>query len=252
MGKLSIEKDDKTYEVLYDDEFEDFVASTNWSITVSKTKRDGPYAHATTQPFANWSMHRLFLTMKNGDIPKGLITDHINGNKIDNRLENLRLTTYGGNNKNRGKSSKGRELYKGVRLEHGRYRAGIQSDEKSVFLGYFETAEMAAIAYDIKAKELHGKYAWFNVPNATQEQIDAVRLVMGKSKKKLNARSQYVGVTKNGARGAKREWSAQIYVPTPVRRIEYLGSFHTEREAAIAYNEAALHYRGSNAKLNVL
>jgi hypothetical protein len=41
--------------------------------------------------------HRIVWIMSNGPIPKGLEINHKNGIKIDNRLENMELTTHGGN-----------------------------------------------------------------------------------------------------------------------------------------------------------
>lgn len=247
MGKLTLFKDDQPYEVLYDDEFEGFVASTGWYIW--RVGSDGPYAKGTRKPYANKPMHRLLWTHKHGPIEDGLMIDHINGVKIDNRITNLRLTTSAGNNKNRGKSSVGGELYKGVRLEEGRYRAGIQSDKKTIFIGYFKTVEMAAIAYDIKAKETHGEFAWLNLPDATPEQIAEVKEMMRSGKKKIGAHSQYIGVTKQPSH--KKPWSAQLFINGNAKLL-HVGSYLTEREAALAYNEAALKHRGDKAKLNIL
>ena len=45
--------------------------------------------------------HRLVWMYHNGDIPNGLIIDHINRKQNDNRIQNLRAVTYSMNNKNR-------------------------------------------------------------------------------------------------------------------------------------------------------
>ena len=48
-----------------------------------------------------WREHRLIWTLLNGDIPEGLEIDHINYNKSDNRIINLRLCTHHQNSQNK-------------------------------------------------------------------------------------------------------------------------------------------------------
>ena len=62
-----------------------------------------------------YQLHRLIYTMHYGDIPEGMLIDHINRNRLDNRIENLRCVTPKGNQQNRSKESYKRKpsLYKG-------------------------------------------------------------------------------------------------------------------------------------------
>jgi hypothetical protein len=103
-------------------------------------------------------MHREIWEHHNGPIPDGLEIDHINGNKLDNRIENLRLCTSRQNNFNRRKMETSN--YKGVSWHRGnkRWRATIQEHH----VGYFHTEIEAARAYDAKAKERFGEFAWLN------------------------------------------------------------------------------------------
>lgn len=96
--------------------------------------------------------------------PKGAVVDHINGNGLDNRHENLRVCSSSENVRNSGISSRNTSGYKGVSFHKalGRYRAGITVNRKIVFLGYFPTAQEAARTYDVAAKQYHGEFARIN------------------------------------------------------------------------------------------
>lgn len=92
--------------------------------------------------------------------------DHIDGNGLNNTRANLRLATPGQNVFNRDKPSSNTSGYKGVHWYEARrkWQAYIQVEGKRKHLGYHPTAEEAAIAYDIAARELHGEYARLNFP----------------------------------------------------------------------------------------
>ncbi len=108
------------------------------------------------------SMHRLIL-----NAPKGLFVDHINHNGLDNRRENLRLCTHLENLRNARPSTGGSSKYKGVSWEKAkkRFRAKINHNRKGIHLGYFKNEIDAAKAYDKKAKELFGEFAYLNFPD---------------------------------------------------------------------------------------
>jgi hypothetical protein len=93
--------------------------------------------------------------------PDGLDTDHINGNRLDNRKCNLRYATRAENGMNRHSV---RNL-KGVQKERtGRFRAAITSRGFRHHIGVFDTREEAARAYDEAAMRLHGEFARLNYP----------------------------------------------------------------------------------------
>lgn len=62
-----------------------------------KDKKTGYYRNAQIKPH---SLHRQVWEYYYGKIPKGLIIDHIDRNKDNNQIENLRLVTHSENNKN--------------------------------------------------------------------------------------------------------------------------------------------------------
>lgn len=92
--------------------------------------------------------------------------DHINHNKLDNRKSNLRICTRSQNMQNMKPSDDG---YKGVsyfgdykakRIK--KWRARIRYNYEYIYLGYHKTEKEAAKAYNIKAKELFGEFAYLN------------------------------------------------------------------------------------------
>jgi hypothetical protein len=98
--------------------------------------------------------HRLAWLYVYGEWPTSAI-DHINGDKSDNRIANLRLATRSQNQQNR-KKTKNKIAPPGA-YKHwsGRWYAMIMVNKKSKYLGSFATAEEAAAAYAKAKKELH-------------------------------------------------------------------------------------------------
>ena len=96
--------------------------------------------------------------------PEGSETDHINGNKLDNRRKNLRVVNHAENNRYRSKQKNNTSGYKGVAwnktLKY--WVAYIKVNQKRLNLGYFKNKEEAAMAYNKSAKKNHGKFAILN------------------------------------------------------------------------------------------
>jgi len=104
--------------------------------------------------------HRLAWFHTYGAWPAGDL-DHVNGNRADNRLTNLREASRSENCWNSRKSKNNTSGFKGVfwSVARGKWYAQILVDYRTHNLGYFPTAEAAATAYAEAAARLHGKFA---------------------------------------------------------------------------------------------
>ena len=102
-------------------------------------------------------LHKLLL-----DIPKGLMCDHINRNPFDNRRSNLRIVTRSDNERNTTKRCNNTTGYKGVVRNGTKYGAQATKDGVHYWLGTYDTVKEAAVAYNKKALELDGKFAYLN------------------------------------------------------------------------------------------
>jgi hypothetical protein len=105
--------------------------------------------------------HRLAYFIHYDEWP--IITDHINGDKADNRVENLRSCLITDNNRNKKVDKRNKCGFKGVQY-HKPYSATIFDGKSTKRLGYYDTPEEAAQAYDEAAKEIFGEYANLNFP----------------------------------------------------------------------------------------
>lgn len=106
------------------------------------------------------SMHRAIL-----GCDASLLTDHADGDTLNNQRENLRPCTHAQNMMNKKAKKNGTSRYKGVSLSTGRgkYRATIQVDKKVKHLGSFALEIDAATAYNAAATTLFGSFAKLNI-----------------------------------------------------------------------------------------
>jgi hypothetical protein len=136
---------------LVDDEDFELVKDINWSFHKGYIINRANYKKIY--------LHRLIM-----DCPKDKIIDHINLNTLDNRKSNLRICNQGENSRNTNKYRNNTSGFKGVTWEklRNKWSAEITFKYKHFHIGRFDTALHAAMAYDIAAKDLHGKFAKLN------------------------------------------------------------------------------------------
>jgi hypothetical protein len=138
------------YDVFLDNDFYEKISHKRLSVSKNKNVF---YLRSGKQ-----YIHRLVINAQ-----KGQIVDHINGNGLDNRLENLRIATRQMNKANttRGRSSK----YIGVSFSPKRskkFRVQVSNNGKKIHIGSFDTEIDAAKAYDNYAKNRYGENAILN------------------------------------------------------------------------------------------
>ena len=151
----------------------------------------------------NVFMHRLIMNP-----PAGMVVDHINGNRQDNRRGNLRVCTQAENLRNR-RSCRGTSRFKGVHwnAKIRKWVASICLNRKIMHLGYFDDEIEAARAYDRKARELFGPFAYLNFPGPAR-----IVLLSGRIEARSCVRGQ-IQIVKSEVRMSKLETNSNHQIP---------------------------------------
>ena len=123
-----------------------------------------PYYKVTiANPKTSLSVHRELAIAFIPNPENKQFVDHINGNTLDNRVENLRWCSPQQNTANSACYSNNALNVKGVqKRNNGRYRARIRFNGSLISLGTFNTCEEASQAYINKSIELFGEFACYN------------------------------------------------------------------------------------------
>lgn len=107
--------------------------------------------------------HRLIWVLANGVIPDGYTIDHKNGDRKNNRIENLRLATREEQLRNIPPHKDNKTGLKGVmksnNLKKVSYFATIRVNKKNLYLGRYATPEEAHAAYCEAAHKHFGEFA---------------------------------------------------------------------------------------------
>lgn len=150
-----------------------------------------PYGHVYAMNRKFRGMHRYLM-----GVPKNVFMDHINGNGLDNRRDNLRVATNSENTRNsRKRIHSGTSKYKGVQNEGANWAARITLDGTSQLIGRYQNEIDAAMAYDACAVAFYGEFACLNIPDWShsrprrpmchQRALQLLQKLQGKSKSEI-------------------------------------------------------------------
>ena len=98
--------------------------------------------------------HRIIWTLLNGDIPEGMQIDHIDGDRLNNNVNNLRLVSSRGNGQNRIGHRNGKLVGCTYCKQNRKWKAQIKVNGKQKYLGLFDTEQEAHEAYLKALKEI--------------------------------------------------------------------------------------------------
>lgn len=226
---------------LIDEEDDFFVGAYHWNVVADgltfyavRTWQEGRRSERITHTVR---MHRQIM-----EPPPHLVVDHIDGNGLNNTRANLRICTDGENLGNRRVSPKNTSTFTGVTYlaRTDRWKATIM-DGRYIHLGWYATAEEAALAYDTAALRLRGAFARLNFPDRISEHGTDPQTTL---RLWPTNKSGFVGVS---FATHMNRWMAGI---THKRVHRFLGYYDTPEEAARAYDAAARELRGDFAQLN--
>lgn len=101
----------------------------------------------------SYRYHRVCWFLQHGCEPDGQI-DHINGDRCDNRIKNLRVVTNRNNSRNRMYHRQGKLIGACFVKRKNNWMSSIRINGKNTFLGYYDTEQQASDAYVKRSKEI--------------------------------------------------------------------------------------------------
>jgi len=139
---------------LIDEADRHLLGSLTWRLVVRKRKSYVVSGTTRAGKRLSFYLHRVIL-----GAAQGQVCDHINGDSLDNRRQNLRFVTVQQNNWNaRQKPSKHGNRFRGISTRSYGFASQIRVDGKIRYLGTFRSDVEAAFAYDVASIEHHGEF----------------------------------------------------------------------------------------------
>jgi len=140
---------------IVDDEDFEYLSKFKWYAHCRKTNSHDYYYAARFDKLLGRPvfMHRHILKPS-----KKMKVDHVDGNGLDNRKQNIRICTHAQNMANRRKFCKSSSKFKGVYRHKNKWAACIGINNKTKHIGVFSTEEEAHSEYMKKAKQVFGDF----------------------------------------------------------------------------------------------
>ena len=144
---------------IVDDEEYQYLNQYKWCAWKSATGNTF-YAVRNSPKDVNGERKRIWMHRIINETPEGMITDHVNGDGLDNRTANLRTCTNTDNVRNGRTPAHNTSGYKGVcfHKKAQKWKAQIQVNGKRIHLGLFTNPERAHRTYIAAAKKYHGEF----------------------------------------------------------------------------------------------
>lgn len=198
--------------------------SFSWSINCKTGYANGMYGGKIWSGDKPKYLHRLVLinsgVLKDSDAK---LTDHIDGNRLNNARWNLRAASFLENAHNIQKS--GSLPYLGIAVVENGYAAQIRVDGKHLVVRPLKTVEAAAKTYDALARFYRGEYAKTNFPGDEAYDINEARKRFGR--KNPNG---FFGVTKL----AETRYAARVRID---KKGVHLGTYRNAKDAGLAVDK---------------
>lgn len=222
------------YTMVDDEDFE-WLNQFRWSLhTRGKNRPNSPPRVSRSKPRGDVDekfMHRFIWKYCYG-LAKNQMIDHKDLNPLNNQKENLRLCNGSQNCANVFKATGlFTSKYKGVHYDKltEKWHGTITLNGKRIHLGCFLKEIDAAIAYDIRARQLFGDFARTNFRNG-EISIEHIKKISEKIDVVRSYSSKYYGVRKSDGM-----WRATCYIKKDKSFLGVnVGCFNNEEDAALA------------------
>jgi len=140
--------------------------SDEWFEYLSQWKWYDSRGYAARSAGGRKNKHMIYMHSIICPAPDGFETDHIDRDRLNNQIENLRVCTRAENTRNKSISERNTSGYAGVSWckDRQKWLAYIFINGKSKYLGRFEDVIEAAKKRDEYSKKHYGEYAVLNFP----------------------------------------------------------------------------------------